>query len=167
MLGNVIPLIGGLGALAIGYPLIQAWSFLPAWLIAYLLLNRFGFFENAKIRRELEAQGLKGELVGLVFDRPAPLLDAHAEVGMLEFNKKRLLICTEDRAIEMIWNEVQEIKLTPNPHSLLGLGGWIKLIAKGGQTLKIESRAKETMLASRKETKRLCAQLKAKCPTQR
>lgn len=130
-------------------------------------LNCFGFYQNAKIRKELIELGAKGELVGFVFDRPPSLLDAHAEVGMLHVGSKRISITTEDRTVECSFSEVTNIFERPNPHSFLGLGGWIQLDFKEGPPLKIESRARDTMRASRSETKRLFHQLKTKCPTRR
>jgi hypothetical protein len=167
VLGNGIPFACGVAAVAIGYPSIGTWSFLPAWIITYMSLNAFGFFENAKIHRELTELGAKGELVGFVFDRPPSLLDAHAEVGMLQLSGKRLTVVTEDRAVEWLVSTITNVFERPNPHSFLGLGGWVQVDFVEGPSLKLESRARNTMRASRAETKRLYNQLKAKCPTRR
>lgn len=167
VLGNAIPFACGVAAVAIGYPAVAGWSFLPAWIITYMSLNCFGFFQNAKIRQELTDLGAKGELVGFVFDRPPSLLDAHAEVGMMHLTSKRLTITTEERKLEWPLTSVIDVIERPNPHTFLGLGGWIQLELEGQPPLKLESRARDTMRASRAETRRLYLQLKAKCPTRR
>ena len=154
-MGNLVPLIPSVLVAIIGLRLGVLGAGLGV-VVAIPLISRFGFWENKQIRLELHQRYPQpGILVGFVFDKPADWLDAHAEVGLMCHRKGQVLIQTEDRLVVVPCNAKTIIGRQFNIHQLIGLGGWIKIENEGMQTLLIESREHDTMLASKGATKAL------------
>ncbi len=156
-MGNFVPLVPSAVVASVAAGLgCGVWSLGVGVLVAIPLISRFGFWENAKIRSELLAlYPQDGLLVGIVFDRSADYLDAHAEIGLLSLGEQKLKIRTEDRTVETPLNSTTRISRQFNIHKLIGLGGWILIQNDGFPDLRIESREADTMFASKLKTDEL------------
>ena len=128
--------------------------------VAWFSVSHWGFFENSKIDRELrEKVGPDGELIGFVWLNCPTALDAHAELGLLNFTANELRIETEDKSYIIRLDEITEIGRQMNIHSRIGLGGWIAVKLENGTTIRLESRMYPTMLKSMTRTKVLFKEL--------
>ncbi len=158
-MGNIVPLVPSVLVAILGLRL-GVWGAGLGVIVAIPLISRFGFWENAQIRKELlNIYPQSGELVGLVHDREADLLDAHAEVGLLVVSNGAIRIQTQERLISVPLNSKTTIARQFNIHQLIGLGGWIKVINEGHPNLLIESRERDTMYASKLATHELFERL--------
>lgn len=177
--GNLIPLMLGvlgslltwvlLSRLATSTIVTNVSSGIAFILGAYFGINRFGFYENSQMATELMkrlAKELPSEseplmLIGLVYDRPATVFDAHAEVGFMLLSPGGLKIWTEDRTLDF---QVVASKVSRgfNIHALIGLGGWIRLDWENSSIpLLIESRQFPTMFRSKIATQHLYQKMRA------
>ncbi len=120
----------------------------------------WGFFANGKIDREMRlAFGDKGELIGFVFARPSPLLDLHAEIGLLTLAENELRIIGEHEPVVIACSDVELVGRRFNLHSILVHRGWIVLKLSCGSELKLESRKYPTMFRSSSRTNELFREL--------
>jgi len=140
--------------------------------IGWLALNRFGLFDNAKMRRELERElkardvdlGDSPAFVGFATPRYSSALDPHEDVGFLVLRPGRLEFVSEVRTVTVERQDIREIRFRPNIHSLLGLGRWVSIEGEvGGQAIRlaIEPRERRTLLGNRAYSKELRNRLAA------
>jgi hypothetical protein len=88
------------------------------------------------------------------FARPThkSLIDHHEDLGWLILEDELLVVLGSIRRFEIPRRMVTGIKREPNAHSILGLGGWIKIEGEvGGEKigLRLEPRIKPTLLGNR------------------
>jgi len=179
-LGNIIPALFWLPPAVVGILLILIkgqligpglWCLVTSTVLGWLAVNQFGFFENAKMRRHLERileteqRDVKGEKVFAGFATPkySSMLDAHEDVGFLRILPDRLAFVSETRSVEILKSDVVEVRFRPNVHSILGLGRWISVEGKVGDTsirLLIEPRERTTLFGNRLYGKQLIAKLR-------
>lgn len=179
-LGNLVPALFWFPLAAFGvYQVAKQGQFLGSGLyfligstlIGWLAINQFGFFENHRMRRQLELilsaqkNEINGEFIFTGFATPkySSMLDAHEDVGFLKILPDRLLFISELRHLEILKADIVEVGFRPNVHSVLGLGRWVSIDAKSGEKrirLLVEPREKNTMLASSRFGSRLVARLR-------
>lgn len=159
-LGNLVPLLLGLVVGTLGFLIHPIAGAILGIFAAYFGVHQWGFFENAKIDRELRARtGKDGELIGFVYRDPPTVLDAHAEIGLLNVESHLLTIATETGTTVLGRDQIKTISRKGNIHSLLMLGGWIALELEDGEFFRLESRKLNTMGASRSRTNQLFVEL--------
>jgi hypothetical protein len=134
------------------------WVLVLGTIVAWLFLNFFGLFQNAKMRSMLERiLGADTDLpkpqvfVGFTTPRYTGLVDAHEDVGFLCFGKQSLLFASEFRVTELERTAIRSVSFQPNVHSLVGLGRWICIEGvAGGKPVRmlIEPRERRTMLGN-------------------
>ncbi|HVT12165.1 MAG TPA: hypothetical protein VHE55_07850 [Fimbriimonadaceae bacterium] len=137
-----------------------------ALVVGWLAVNQFGFFGNAKLRREIQRKVLAkagkdasgGTFVG--FARPSyiGLLDAHEDLGFLFVGAESLEYLGEQHQVSVAKADVKGVRFRANVHSLLGLGRWVSIeaIHKGKPVrLLVEPREEATLLGNRKRGTRL------------
>ncbi len=148
------------------------WILIASTVVGWLAVNQFGFFNNAKMRKQLElilvAKGEQAseELIFVGFATPkySSMLDAHEDVGFLEFLSDRIVFVSETRRIEIMKSDISGTARRANVHSLLGLGGWVGIDARLGEKrfrLLVEPRERNTMLASKRYAKKLTSRIAA------
>lgn len=98
------------------------------------------------------------------FARPAfrSVLDAHEDVGFLIIQPDRLTFFGETIRATLGRSEITAIRLRPNIHTWVGLGGWISIegVSEGRPIrMLIEPRRHSTMLGNAMERKRLLSEL--------
>jgi hypothetical protein len=157
ILGNAIPLAFGILTLIIFHRYLMIASVLSI-IATHIGINQFGFFDNSKIQEEMQSPG--GELIGFVAEVPPSIFDAHAEIGILNMNSKKLLIKTENREVVILKKNILGISRKPNIHWLIGLGGWVAITLRDNKVIKLESRQYRTMWQSKKRTDELFTELK-------
>lgn len=180
-LGNLIPCLFALPALAYAgfrYSQTQYWAELPflgALVVALILgivgLNWFGMIGNRDM-----AESMLKKLIVYGVDRNVPrffvgaatpkyvgLLDAHEDVGYLLLEPDRVRFVGDTLRVDMAKSTVTSIDLAANVHSFLGLGGWVVvhgLLEGKPIQLKVEPRVHRTMLANKRERRKLLDALK-------
>lgn len=168
LLGNLVPALGWLPLVAGGLIVISLTNDLLGLglalvvagnVVGWLLLNQFGLYQNAAMRRELErmlerrGESLTGKsyFVGFATPRYTGLVDAHEDVGFLVVQPEQLRFVSETRTVPILRLEVRRIRFRANVHSVLGLGRWICVEGvSGGKEFRllVEPRQHRTMLAN-------------------
>lgn len=180
LLGNLIPALFWLPPNVAGVFLIVrsgdpfgpgVWLLLAGLVTGWIALNLFGFFENELMRRELTEflapTGLKldgAEFVGFSTPAHGGVIDAHEDVGMLILDADTLIFVSQTRTVKILRSQVDAVRFRHNVHSLVGLGRWISIeghLPTGPMRMLIESRAKPTLLRSRKHGTLLKSRLAA------
>jgi len=172
LLGNVLPLLCGMPC-AIGA--VFAWTRGLEWdaiglaaaslVVAAASLNWLGLAGNAAMRRMLAAR-LKPP-AGSIFvgcSRPGyfDLLDPHEDLGFLQIETDRLRVSGELAAVEILRSREIEVSYAFNPHTLFGLGRWLKIrgeSSNGPIGVLIEPRELGSLRSNRALGARLMAQL--------
>ncbi len=179
-MGNIIPALpfGGLYAIAVGVALFAPkslqWVSVPvaisAMVAGRMAIDRFGFWETERMRKELEAafneRGIKIEptdrWVGISWKGGTSPLDAHLDVGFLRITPTGVKVLGELSTYEFTWEAMTHLGWTVGVHSIIGLGGWCTVqydTADGNKTLKFEVREQPTMRGNKPLTKELVRQL--------
>jgi hypothetical protein len=168
-LGNLIPALFWLPPAAIGiYQVIVKdqfigtglWLLVLSTILGWLSVNQFGFFENRKMRKQLErilevdGRTFKGDqfFVGFASPKYSSMLDAHEDVGFLRLMSDRLIFVSETRNVEVMKSDITGIRFRPNVHSVVGLGRWVSIEGKVGEQpirLLVEPREKTTLFGNR------------------
>jgi hypothetical protein len=141
----------GLGLALLGLATVAGW----------VAMSWFGYFENAKMRRQLErilsADGtpLPDGRIFVGFATPAysSVLDAHEDVGFLLFDGDAIQFVSETRSVEVYRGQVQRVRYRLNPHSFVFLGRWISVEGSAGDRpirMMLEPRERRTMWANRR-----------------
>src|ERR1017187_5391831 len=146
-LGNLIPALFWFPPAVVGVYLLATkgpssslslWLLVSSTVLGWLAVNFFGFFENKRMRRELEGilkredRDLTGEHVFVGFASPkySSMLDAHEDVGFLRILSDRLVFVSEIRTVEIPKSDVTGVGFRANVHTILGLGRWVSVDAK-------------------------------------
>ena len=169
LLGNLIPALFWLPPALFGLYWVAAksqfigpglWSLILSTVLGWLAVNQFGFFENNRMRNQLERilktqeRNLPQDSVFVGFATPkySSVLDAHEDVGFLCFYGDHLNFVSERRSIELYKSDITEIRFRPNVHSVIFLGRWVSVEAvTGGKPIRllIEPRERRTLLKNR------------------
>lgn len=180
-LGNLIPAIFWFPPAAIALYRFAAygqlsgpvlWPLAVSTVLGWLAVNRFGLFENAKMRGQLEVLLKRGDrdlsgdpvFVGFATPKYSSLLDAHEDVGFLYIRPDSLVFISESRTIEIQKADVAEIRPRMNVHSVVGLGRWVSIEGRVGNRpirLQVEPRDRPTLLGNRLNSGKLIAELRA------
>ena len=178
-LGNLIPALFWLPLTVIGIVLMVRSGeivglglgvLIAATVVAWLAVNFFGLFENAKMKRQvrhiLEAKGerpAQAVFVGVATPKYSSAIDPHEDVGYLFFEPHMLAFRGESNTMEMYRNQVVKVRYRWNVHTLIGLGRWISVegLSEGKPIrLLIEPREKATLLGNLLYSKKLRQRIK-------
>lgn len=175
-MGNVVPalvampfVIGGCG-LALGRPdaaAIGGGVVAFGLLVGLLALNRFGLYENACMRSALGARfgrSASGTFVGFATPTYRSALDPHEDVGFLEVGDDALVFIGESHTVRLPKTSIRRIGKRANPHSWVGLGGWLSIEAtlEGHPArMLVEPRQADTLLGNKRIAKTLHRELQA------
>jgi len=145
------------------------WLLVAGTVIGWLAVNRWGLFENERMKRQLELMmRAKGTLpsdaifMGLATPKFSSALDPHEDVGFLTISSENLRFVSETREIDVPASSVTSVHFSPNVHSLLFRGRWIAVEGEmDGKPIRLllEPRKYKTLLANRREGKALLAKL--------
>ena len=143
LLGNLVPLavmaavalLGGLMVWRTHSSVVGWFLLLVSPMLGWLTVNMVGLWDNRRLRSEIEFR-LKvlrprstapKYFVG--FARPSyrSALDPHEDVGFLIFHEDRLEFYGGDLHINIYHEDFREVRTRSNPHTWLGLGGWISI----------------------------------------
>ena len=169
-LGNVVPAIFWVPPATVGLFLVVVkgqflgtglWLLILSTVLGWLAVNQFGFFENARMRKQLTnilkatGQELPKEhyFVGFATPKYSSILDAHEDVGFLCIYSDRVSFISESRNLELSKSDLKLVRFRPNVHSLIFLGRWISLEGiSGGRPIRllIEPREKVTLFGNRR-----------------
>lgn len=138
----------------------------PFW--GWLCLNFFGLASNRvmadalgqRYGREYGRPDAEREFVGYASPSFRSVWDPHEDVAWLFLHPDQLELYGDQIRANLLRRDVLQVRLRPNVHSWLGLGGWIEVIGRG-QTWRIEPRRYSTLLGNRRYRKQLYARLVA------
>lgn len=176
-MGNLVPLacmapFGIAGALVMmrarEVTLVGVALWVAGLVAGWLAVNRFGFYGNAAMKRELQRRLLakagrdasSGTFVGFARPSYTGLLDAHEDLGFLFLDAEQLEYIGEVHHVKFTRAQALGARFRPNIHSALGLGRWVGIDASvDGKPIRllVEPREHPTLLANR----RLGAELRA------
>ena len=168
-LGNIVPAIFWVPPAAVGLFIVVVkgqflgpglWLLILSTVLGWLAVNQFGFFENTRMRNQLErvlrasGQGLPKEyyFVGFATPKYSSVLDAHEDIGFFCVYPDHVSFISETRSLELSKSEISVVRFRPNVHSLILLGRWISLEGvSGGKPIRllIETREKRTLFGNR------------------
>jgi hypothetical protein len=172
-IGNLLPLLfwlpptaAGILWLGIEAELIGPGLYLVGLgtILGWLALNQFGFFENGRMRRQLE-RVLKDQgeplpqdrnFVGFATPRYSGLIDAHEDVGFFYLIPDRAVFVSETRKVEVLRSQSVAVRFRPNIHTMVGLGGWISIEGEAeGKPIRmlVEPRDRKTLLGNLRRRK--------------
>lgn len=158
---------------------IGLWYVVGSVVLMWLLVNFVGAFENPRLKREMRRRIQAKEIkldesaIFVGFARPAyaGLLDPHEDIGFLSLNSRSASFYGETIELEVSIDEIERVRYRFNPHALAGLGKWVSIEGKSGNTpfrMLIEPREKKTLLGnlfySKSVKKQIEAWLKAERP---
>lgn len=166
--GNLIPAalsvpFGVLGWLSYrpesGLSGASLWYLVAFPVAGWVCANLFGYFQNARMREELIRKigpknlPMPADRCFVGFARPSfrGILDAHEDVGFLEFGETELKFRGETHEVALCWNQIRTVAFRPNLHTLVLLGGWASVEGEVDGTpvrLLVEPREKPTMFGS-------------------
>lgn len=127
-------------------------------IVGWWALNLLGLYQNSAIRAEL-GRRLNSErppeprdifFVGVARAAYRNAWDPHEDVAFLIVHEDALELYGEKVLATLPRAKIDSIRTKPNPHSLLGLGGWI--VVRGSfpeKEWRIECREKPTLLGNR------------------
>jgi hypothetical protein len=179
VLGNLIPAIFWLPPAVFGVLQIVVkgqliglglWSLIASTVLGWLSINQFGFFENRKMRAQLEkllesdGRAFKGDQVFVGFATPkfSSMVDAHEDVGFLRLFPDKLVFLSDSRNVEVLKADLTGVRFRANVHSVLGLGRWVSIEGKVGEQpirLLLEPRERPTLFGNRLYGAKLRAKL--------
>ncbi len=170
ILGNLVPFLCALPFAAWGlWTIARDRAVTPAgvgWLafgtlVGWIALSQFGFWDNSRMRRLLEARVHETDkrwFVGFASPKFAGVLDAHEDVGFLILGKDVLLFAGDSRRVELPKDCVARVVFRPNVHSAVGLGRWVSVegVVKGKPVrMLLEPRERSSMLGNLRLSGRL------------
>ncbi len=166
-LGNLVPVLFWLPLIVAGVWVMAArqeivglglWLLIGGTALGWLAVNLFGFWDNARMRRQLTLiMQAKGEpvaaapFVGFATPKYSSMLDPHEEVGFLMLLPDRLRFLSEERVLEVPKEQIQSVRFRANVHTLIGLGRWISIEGTSdGKPIRllIEPRERRTLLSN-------------------
>lgn len=179
LLGNLVPLavlltVAGLGAVLVGRAQSDALGWfllLSSPVLTWLTTNFVGLWDNRRLRArvEMRLRTLRprntDRKIFVGFARPAyrSVLDPHEDVGFLIFHEDRLEFFGGELHFTLFREDYGEVKTRPNPHTLLGLGGWVSIEGKvEGQPVRmyVEPREDFSLIGNRRWAKFLVMEVK-------
>ena len=178
-MGNLIPIVCMAPFALVGtFLMVRGHAVTPvgialcllALVTGWLAVNQFGFFDNARLRREIAKKSLAkvgrdasgGIFVGFARPSYVGLLDAHEDLGFFFLDEHSLEYLGELHQVSLDRNDVLGVRYRPNIHSTLGLGRWVSIDAMHkGKPIRVlvEPREHTTLLENRKRGSELKAKL--------
>lgn len=175
-IGNLVPAILSLPLLVVGLWLFQVdrpfegpglGLVLAFPVLAWFLTNWLSLLPNPEIRNELgRVFGRKHGnvkpgmmLVGVARPNYRGLLDPHEDVAFLWKAEKTWHVMGEIIEESFRQDEITDVRLTPNIHSLMGLGGWVRVDMGKERVLLFEPRERATLIGNKKLRKKLRLEL--------
>jgi len=148
------------------------WFVAGSVILMWLLVNFIGAIENPRIRRELSRRlqaketQLSANAVFVGFARPsyAGLLDPHEDIGFLSLDDGSASFHGETIDLSISAQEIEKVRYRFNPHTLAGLGRWVSIEGKSGNTpfrMLVEPREKKTLIGNMLYAKTLKMQIEA------
>lgn len=147
------------------------WLLVAGQVIGWIALNRFGLWENRRMRREWRREhppelgdDAPRFFVGMATPLFRSLLDAHEDVGDLILRPDKIEFVGERHHIHLLRKHVTTLRYLPNVHSSLGLGRWVAVegtIEGRPIRLLVEPRERDTLLANRRYSRELSAAIRA------
>lgn len=166
--GNIVPLalfflVAGIGLwiaygvnqLVIGFAIL---AFSP--ILCWLTVNGIGLWDNDQLKKTMSLRlrfahpNLNAPKYFVGFARPSyrSVLDPHEDVGFLILHEDRIEFYGGIHNIEFSREDFHEVVTRSNPHSLLGLGGWVSIEGNfEGQPIRmlIEPREDSSLLGNK------------------
>jgi len=153
-----------------GDPLgLGLWLLVAGTIVGWLAVNRWGLFENDRMKRQLELMlQAKGTLpanplfMGFATPKFSSALDPHEDVGFLSIEPDGLRFVSETRTVDVPRASVRSVHFRANIHSILLLGRWIAIEGEmDGKPIRVllEPRCHRTLLANRRESKAILGKL--------
>lgn len=180
LMGNLVPLAVSLPFLILGLRAFPQEGMSGSALIyfiafpvsAWLAVNLSGFIWNVGLSHEvgrmihLERPFIQERRVFVGFARPAftGLLDPHEDVGYLIIRPEELEFFGETVRIKFPREAVETIRFRANPHTWVGLGGWISVEGSvHGQHVRmlVEPRERPTLVGNLALLRKVLRELKA------
>lgn len=127
------------GSVGVGV-LFWAYGFL-FFVAGWFGVNWLGLWGNGGLRRQMElryrasGEGEDGErrwFVGFARPGKAGALDPHEDVGFLVLRSAEAVFFGSERRVEVPRGVLRVVRRRWNPHSALGLGGWVSLEGETG-----------------------------------
>ncbi len=179
-MGNLIPALFSVPVLILALWLYQkqglssaTWVTLCAFPgVAWVSVGLFGLYANEAMREAMaqrlqRARAIRRDaivFVGAATPAYRSALDPHEDVGFLIFDPDALEFFGEKLQLTITREQIQAVRLRMNPHSVLGLGGWVSIEGLfGGEPGRflIESRNRGTLFGNRWDRRRLLARIRA------
>lgn len=134
--------------------------------VGWLSLNWLGLWGNESMRRQVTRLYERTEpppdwgRIWVGAARPAfrGVLDPHEEVGFLILRAEELEFFSETVRLKLPKSTLKAIRTGVNPHSLVGLGGWVVLVGEiDGQPIlfRVEPRESPTLWGNVRQRRRL------------
>lgn len=175
--GNLVPLLFFLPVASAGgflfyrdgftYPALAV--FAASGIVGWWAINLFGLLGNPRLERQLRARlraedapPVPGIFVG--FARPSYRngMDPHEDLGFLSWDEEQLSFLGETRRLNLKKSEIRAVDKRPNPHSWIGLGGWVAIHGEveGKHVLMlVEPRIHRLLWKNRQERQKLIQEL--------
>lgn len=172
LMANLLPALFFVPLFAIGMimyqrgePIVGVALMAAAPIVGVFAVNRFGLFENEKMKKELASTRLSDTSIFVGLGKPGSLgpLDPHDDIGWLTISPDAIEFLGEGGKYRVLRSEVRDVRFRRNVHSVLGLGRWVSIEAqRDGKNLRmlIEPREHRTHLANKKLGTELQKQLR-------
>lgn len=180
MPGNLLPTLLSLPFLVLAVrsasspnPFPQMWWYGLGFIgVGWISLNLIGLIGNRKLKRTLELRFLanhpgddrKRTFVGFAKPSYKGLLDPHEDVGFLILGEEDAEFWGSRIEMAVPKEVLTTVRFRPNAHSLLGLGRWVSIEGRQGESevrLLVEPRERATLLGNRRYSKRLRSEIQA------
>lgn len=179
LMGNLVPLavllsVAFLGAVLVGRSRSDALGWfllLSSPVLTWMTTNFVGLWDNRRLRAQVEfrLKTLRPRntdrkyFVG--FARPSyrSVLDPHEDVGFLIFHEDRLEFFGGELHFTLFREDYGDVRFRPNPHTWLGLGGWVSIEGKvDGLPVRmyVEPRENFSLIGNRRWAKFLMMEVK-------
>lgn len=143
------------------------WFVAAAPIAGWLGANFLGLYQNEAMKREIahryrqskgDALPAHAEFVGMATPAFQGLLDPHEDVGFLIVRDDKIEYFGEKHVLQIPRSALMEVKLGPNVHSWLLLGGWVVMEGRVGDKhirLLLEPRKYRTLLQNNRYRREL------------
>ena len=129
-------------------------------------MNWWGLFENARMRREMEAkwraakrpEPIRRYFVGMATPAHSGMIDPHEDVGWLAVYPDKLEFFGDRFRTLVERDKIETIRLRPNAHSLVFLGGFVA-VEGAGFRISFEMRDHPTLWRNNRQNKKLHSRL--------
>jgi len=136
------------------------WVFAMSPLVGWLAMNFWGLHQNQSLKTQLlkklritRPDVLQSPIcfVGIATPKYSSMLDPHEDIGYLILEADRLEFFGDHLNLSIAKKDISGIDYRPNPHSLVGLGRWVAVEGRVGDSrirLQMEPRERRTLLGN-------------------